>query len=263
MSKSDSGKVSDPATWTWPSTSWAWAGISTALVTPWRVRSPTRVRSVAVPARAAAGMSTGWVMVNVAVGNASVSRPSLRIRLSRRPSSEAIVVVSTSIVPPVSWTASPLPVEGDRAGHVAGAADRVGLGGQVGELLADPIAGLGLPLMTHVAGQLAVRAGVGAGDGLGRGAGIGARRTARSSGRSEAAASGLDDGRARARGRIATQERVVGEVAADRRPRSRRRRTRASEGGAGHRGWASGVGGLVGPVGRTLAGFPESRLRRR
>jgi hypothetical protein len=72
MSKSASGNVSEPATWIRPSVSWACAGISTDLVTPWRVRSPRSVRSVGVPLTAAAGISTGWVIVKVAVGNWSV-----------------------------------------------------------------------------------------------------------------------------------------------------------------------------------------------
>ena len=46
-------------------------------------------------------------MTNVAVGNASVWSPSERIRLSRRSSSDAMVVVSTVIDPSVSWRASP------------------------------------------------------------------------------------------------------------------------------------------------------------
>ena len=62
----------EPATWIVPSTSWAWAGIWTDLVTPWRVRSPVSVTSDALPARAAAGISTGLVRVKVAVVNWSV-----------------------------------------------------------------------------------------------------------------------------------------------------------------------------------------------
>ena len=52
-------------------------------------------------------MSTGAVIMKVAVGNWSVCRPSLRSRLSRRLSSEVMVVVSTVMVPSVSWAPSP------------------------------------------------------------------------------------------------------------------------------------------------------------
>ena len=90
-----------------PSASFAWAGIWTDFVTPWRVRSPTSVTSVAVPARAAAGISTGWVSVKVAVAKASVSRPSERSRLSRRSSSDVIVVVSTVMLPSVKVAVVP------------------------------------------------------------------------------------------------------------------------------------------------------------
>ena len=112
MSKSASGNVIEPATWIRPSASCAWAGISTARVTPWRVRSPTRTRSVGVPSIAAAAMSTVSVRTNVALGNRSVSRPSVRSRSSRRPSSDAIVVVSTVRDASVSWAplASPVSV---------------------------------------------------------------------------------------------------------------------------------------------------------
>ena len=66
--KSDSGKLSEPATWIVPSTSCAWAGMLTDFLTPWSSRSPTSVISEGVPVRAAAGISTGCVTVNVAVG---------------------------------------------------------------------------------------------------------------------------------------------------------------------------------------------------
>ena len=75
-----------------------------------------------VPVRAAAGTSTGAVSVNVAVGKASVSRPSLRRRLSRLDSSEVRLVVSTvrsaavrvvvvpsdsTVIEPVTWSVRP------------------------------------------------------------------------------------------------------------------------------------------------------------
>ena len=87
--------MSEPATWIVPSTSCAWAGIWTDFVTPWTVRSPVRVMSDGVPVRAAAGTSTGAVSLKVAVGKASVSRPSRRRRLSRIVLSEARLVMST------------------------------------------------------------------------------------------------------------------------------------------------------------------------
>ncbi len=63
---------------------------------------------VAVPAMAAAGISTAFVSLKVAVGNVPVSSPSLRSRLSRRSSSDVIEVVSTSIDPAVSVVVEPL-----------------------------------------------------------------------------------------------------------------------------------------------------------
>ncbi len=108
MPKSANGNVRVPATWTLPSDSCACAGIRTDFVTPCSVRSPTSVTSLAVPASAAAGTATGWVTVNVAVGYCSVCRPSLRRRLSRRDSSDWIVVVSTVKVPAVRFAPSPV-----------------------------------------------------------------------------------------------------------------------------------------------------------
>ena len=114
--------MSEPATWIVPLTSCALAGISTDFVTPWRVRSPVRVTSDAVPASAAAGISTGLVSVKVAVGNWSVWSPSSRMRLSRCDLSEVMEVVSTvsapavrvvvepddsSVIEPVTWSVRP------------------------------------------------------------------------------------------------------------------------------------------------------------
>ena len=86
---------------------------------------------MAVPDRAAAGTSTAWLSVNVAVGKLSVWRPSVRRRLSRRSSSDAIVVVSTVKVPAVRVVVVPSvssviePVTSDVRPTASLSADRV------------------------------------------------------------------------------------------------------------------------------------------
>ena len=87
------------------------------------------------------GSRPAAVSVNVAVGNWSVWRPSSRRRLSRCDLSEEIVVVSTVSAPAGQGRRRAADVEGDGAGDLVGPADRVALGRQVGELLADAVAG--------------------------------------------------------------------------------------------------------------------------
>ena len=114
--------MSEPATWIVPSTSCAWAGIWTDFVTPWTVRSPVSVMSDGGAGQGGRGTSTGAVSVNVAVGKASVSRPSRRSRLSRIVLSDAMLVVSTvsdaavrvvvvpevsRVIEPVTWSVRP------------------------------------------------------------------------------------------------------------------------------------------------------------
>jgi hypothetical protein len=84
-------------------------GTSTGRVTPCRVRSPVAVTDTASPAVGGDGSSSGPVSVKVASGKASVSRPRVRMALSRRSSSlssawrpavtsAAVTVVSPSTV---------------------------------------------------------------------------------------------------------------------------------------------------------------------
>ena len=55
IEKSLNANSSDPRTWITLPFSWAFAGMSTVFVTPWRVRSPWRVTSTWKPVAAAAG----------------------------------------------------------------------------------------------------------------------------------------------------------------------------------------------------------------
>ena len=124
-----------------PLTSCAFAGIDTDLVTPWSVRSPVRVTSEGVPLIAAAGTSTGAVRVNVAVGKLSVWRPWWRMRLSRCGLSEADRGRVDRQRARGQRRRVTRGLDGDRAGDLVGPTDRIALGRQVGQLLADAVAG--------------------------------------------------------------------------------------------------------------------------
>ena len=75
MPKSDIGNVSEPTTSSWLPLTWVCRGIVTDLVTPWIVMSPVACTVTGEPDRASAGMATGWVSLNVAVGYVEVSSP--------------------------------------------------------------------------------------------------------------------------------------------------------------------------------------------
>ena len=98
----------------------------TSFVTPWIVRLPVAVAVTTCPCAGAASNETGDVSSNVAVGNASVSSPIVRIRSSRRDSSlwscvrSAVTFTVVSVVPSIvsePSTADVRPTASDGAGR--------------------------------------------------------------------------------------------------------------------------------------------------
>ena len=148
--------------------------------------------------------------MNVAVGKVSVSRPSLRSRLSRLDSSEVRLVVSTVSVGRGQGGRRPVGLDGDRAGHLVGATDGVALGGQVGQLLADAVAGDAVGGHVPGPGDVAIDARSRPPDSRhGRGGGAAALAAALAAGVDEAV------GRRQGGGAVAAQDLVIGDEAAD------------------------------------------------
>ncbi len=77
------------------------------MVTPWRVRSPSADTFTACPLAVSVGRGIGFDETNVALGNWLVSRPSVRMRLSRRLSSLVSLVRSASNLASVASSALP------------------------------------------------------------------------------------------------------------------------------------------------------------